>query len=83
MITLTTAEREALADACENIPPGRHAMRVAIAIETAVETILAGRLAVACDHRLALLRAVASYDAANQSDLPLGLLDSIRAEVAR
>lgn len=31
--------------------------------------------------RLDLLRAVVSYDNANQSDLPLGLLNSIRAEV--
>ena len=31
--------------------------------------------------RLELLRAVVSYDTANQSDLPLPLLDSLRAEV--
>lgn len=33
------------------------------------------------ERRLELLRTVVSYDNANQSDLPLGLLDSIRAEV--
>jgi hypothetical protein len=31
--------------------------------------------------RLELLRAVVSYDTANQSDLPLSLLTSLRAEV--
>lgn len=35
----------------------------------------------AADHHLALLRAVVSYDDANQSDLPLPLLNSIRAAV--
>lgn len=32
-------------------------------------------------HRLELLRAVVAYDTANQSDLPLALLASLRAEV--
>lgn len=38
-------------------------------------------IASAAKYRLELLQAVASYDAVNQSDLPLPLLDSIRAEV--
>lgn len=33
------------------------------------------------ERRLALLRQVVGYDNANQSDLPLGLLDAIRTEV--
>ena len=35
----------------------------------------------AAERRLELLRAVVSYDTANQSDLPLPLLTSLRAEV--
>lgn len=44
---LTDAEREALADACEDIPPGVHAMRVADALTTAVEGIVAARVEMA------------------------------------
>lgn len=54
----------------------------------AVERIIAARAAQrepqpseTAEHRHALLRAVVAYDDANQSDLPLTLLDAIRAEV--
>ena len=51
------------------------------AVLATTEEILTARLA-DTDHLRDLLRAVKSYDDVNQSDLPLSLLNSIRAALA-
>lgn len=68
--------RDDLARVLEAHSPASHALSLKLA-----DAVICEWLSARADRRLELLRAVVAYDAANQSDLPLGLLDALRAEV--